>query len=75
MLYDGESLRLTGMGLVTKQGSILDPRFVNHDLDFWTPEMIERKPLTNKSDLYSAGVFLYFMLVGEFPFVEGSEEN
>jgi serine/threonine protein kinase len=68
LLYDGQRLLLTGVGLVNEEKLKLDERFANHDLYFWSPEAITRDKLDHKSDLYSAGMLLYFLLVGDFPF-------
>ena len=62
---------LTGIGLVNEEGLQLDERLVNCDIHFWAPEAISRGHLDWKSDLYSAGMLLYFMLVGKFPFEGG----
>lgn len=72
LLFDGGQLRLTGLGLANQEGLRLDERFANHDVNFWAPEAIAREPLDNKSDLYSAGVLLYTLLTGQFPFDSGS---
>ena len=38
-----------------------------------SPEQIRGEPLSNKSDIYSAGVMFYLMLTGEYPFQESSQ--
>ena len=40
---------------------------------FMSPEQIRGEPLSNKSDIYSAGVMFYLMLTGEYPFQESSQ--
>lgn len=71
LIFDGQSLFLTGMGLANAEGYKLDERFANYDLTFWAPEAILRKSLDNQSDLYSAGVLLYTLLAGKYPFDSG----
>jgi calcium/calmodulin-dependent protein kinase I len=35
------------------------------------PEILQGKPYNSKADLYSAGIILYIMLTGSFPFEDG----
>ena len=39
--------------------------------DFMAREYFTSKAITTKADVFSAGVLLYYMLVGEFPFKGG----
>jgi serine/threonine protein kinase len=68
LLYDGQRVMLSGIGLMNEEGLQLDERTANYDINFWAPEAISRGKLDWSSDLYSAGMLLYFMLVGKFPF-------
>ncbi len=69
---EGETVKVLDFGLVkvmrddseelTAEGRFLgSPRYMS-------PEQIQRFPMDGRSDLYSLGVILYRMLVGEVPF-------
>ena len=43
--------------------------------NFIAPEFFNKESVDDRSDIFSAGVLLYFMLSGEFPFKAGNQQT
>jgi serine/threonine-protein kinase len=57
-----------GLALQTGDGRLTDEHIVMGSLSYLAPERVARRHYDHRSDLYSLGVVLYEMLVGEPPF-------
>ena|SRR5579875_2150847 len=71
VLLDEEgSAKVTDFGIartLEEEGLTADGRVIG-TTDYVSPEQAQGQPVTGRSDLYSLGIVLYEMLVGEVPF-------
>jgi serine/threonine protein kinase len=74
MLTDSGSVKLTDFGIAHFEDASLTLKTRSGDIlgtpAYMSPEQIAGKTVDNRSDLYSLGVILYELMVGQRPFVE-----
>lgn len=68
-------VKLTNFGLAQPLGGVADPSHVTEVGAFASPELVEGRPLTARSDVFAVGTLLYTMLAGVSPFEGGSPEQ
>jgi serine/threonine-protein kinase len=76
LLDEGEHVYLTDFGLtkrVTETGAFAGELRSLGTVDYVAPEQIRGEALDGRTDVYSLGCLLYECLVGQPPFVRGSE--
>lgn len=73
LLYDKARRRLLVLGLGESRVEALTEggeRSATSALSYQAPELFEGKPANERTDIYAAGVTLYRMLTGEYPYGE-----
>ena len=68
-------LKLTDdSGLLDSSSNSVEQKINNRNLEIYAPEVIDEKKYTEKSDLFSLGILIYFLYFKEYPF-EGKTNN
>ena len=69
-------LKLTDdSGLLNSSNNLFNPNKINNDnLKFYAPEVLEKGIYTEKSDLFSLGILMYYLCFNEYPF-EGKKNE
>ena len=61
--------------LNSSNNSISQDKIKDNDLKFYAPEVLEKGEYTEKSDLFSLGILMYYLNFGEYPFEEKKKEE
>lgn len=76
MITDNNQIKLTDFGIAHFEDASLTLKTRSGDIlgtpAYMSPEQIAGKAVDNRSDLYSLGVILYELLVGQRPFIENN---
>lgn len=76
MITDNNEVKLTDFGIAHFEDASLTLKTRSGDIlgtpAYMSPEQIAGKAVDNRSDIYSLGVILYELLVGQRPFIENN---
>ena len=61
--------------LLDSSSSLITPGIINNDLRIYAPEVLNGGKYTEKSDLFSLGVLIYFLYFNKFPFKGETREE
>ncbi len=64
----GSIVKLLDLGLASKVGEKERPGFTSGTPEFMSPEQAQGLDLDPRTDIYSMGIMLYYMVTGELPF-------
>ncbi len=68
MFSDGHYAKLADLGLArTYEHSKVSATKQIGTMDYWAPELWKKMPVQFKSDMYSLGLVLYFMMAKKLP--------
>lgn len=73
---DPNKIKIADFGIAVDLDNVPDPddvRQLKGTAEFMSPESISCEPLSTKSDIWTAGVILYFLLSGLSPFLDEND--
>ena len=68
LLDEFNRVKLTDYGWSALSQKIVSIAITENQIEFFAPEILQFEPYTASADIYSLGMLLYYMVVGETPF-------
>ena len=62
-------------GLLNSSNELISPEQINRNLEIYAPEVLENRRFTEKSDLFSLGVLIYYLSFNKYPFEGENREK
>ena len=62
-------------GSLDSSNELISPEQINRNLEIYAPEVLENRRFTEKSDLFSLGVLIYYLYFNKYPFEGKNREE